>query len=574
MRLSHLIAISYIALAEGFLSKISQQIPSGGLTDFALHGTATTTNINTCDVAIFGGGFGGLYSALSLSREAQKKGKKLDIAIVDPSTQFVFLPLLYDLTVGTATSAEVCPTYKDILKGTGVRHIQASLDCFTSDDFQSATLFLCNHNNEISNNSTKLELSFRSSILAVGSSPESTLASVPGATENVQPFYTQKDAKETSRILEDLEDQAIGSMPKTSPPKIAIVGGGYGGVELAACIKRRIPESKVRLLTRGPPMKGTRAEQLVDKALLKLGVEVELSSVQEITKGEEGNDIFVKRKLVNAGDDDNDEENDKISKEPWSVVFWTAGAGPSSPVSGDMDGLLKSDSGRLAVESTLRCISNNQQSSASSSFPKRNSVWALGDCAEILVNKEYAGVVVPATPKTAQAAMQQADIVAQNVLAELTVNSEAASKEFQYQDLGTMLSLGGPNAAVMAPIEESPLAPVFKPLLDTARLGFGFADEAFVNLSKSPLVATLGLSPVVDSIETLGLSLGGYGLGVDSDTSPGTLSGTLTGAARRALYAVRMPTNKQRATAAASAAISTAAALAKEAAQNLEKQQQ
>ncbi|KAL3934994.1 MAG: hypothetical protein SGBAC_009401 [Bacillariaceae sp.] len=550
MRLSHLVIVSYISSTEGFLQK-SHRIPSTFLdSPFSLQAT------ERCDVAIFGGGFGGLYSALSLSREAQTKGKKLDIAIVDPSTQFVFLPLLYDLTVGTATSAEVCPRYEDILKGTGVRHIQGSLDGFTSVDFSSANLRM--GNDPSVTNSTR-ELSFRSSVVAVGSSPESTLASVPGATEYVQPFYTQEDAKYTAAILEDLEDQVA----KGKSPRIAIVGGGYGGVELAACIKRRLSDCHVRLLTRGPPMKGTRAEELVDKALSKLGVQVEISSVQEITKeGEETDDIFVKRQLTSNADDA--AESDKISEEPWSVVFWTAGAGPSSPVSGDhMGGLLKADSGRLAIESTLRCIPKQ----ITPLQDKQNSVWALGDCAEVIDLKDG----LPAAPKTAQAAMQQADVVAQNVLAELTGNGEAATKEFQYQDLGTMLTLGGPNAAVMAPIEESPLAPVFKPLLDTARIGFGIADSAFANLSKSPVVATLGLSPVVDSIENLGLSLGGYGLGVESDTAPGTLSGTLTGAARRAVYAIRMPTNKQRATAGISAAISTAAALAKEAAQQLEK---
>ena len=73
------------------------------------------TNTNQCDVAVLGGGFGGLYTALALSRESRRRGKALDVAIVDPGEQFVFLPLLYDLTVGTASTAEVCPYYKDIL---------------------------------------------------------------------------------------------------------------------------------------------------------------------------------------------------------------------------------------------------------------------------------------------------------------------------------------------------------------------------------------------------------------------------------------------------------------------------
>ena len=124
-----------------------------------------------------------------------------------------------------------------------------------------------------------------------------------------------------------------------------------------------------------------------------------------------------------------------------------------------------------------------------------------------------------------------------------------------------MLTLGGPNAALMAP-KEGAFAPLFSPLLDTVGTALGVADKVVeATLGQSPTAEKLGLTP-----ETLGLSLGSYGIGVDSGAAPGTLAGTLTGAARRAVYAARMPTNRQRAVAATSAAISTAAALAKEAA--------
>ena len=95
------------------------------------------------------------------------------------------------------------------------------------------------------------------------------------------------------------------------------------------------------------------------------------------------------------------------------------------------------------------------------------------------------------------------------------------------------------------------------------------ADTIFAGIVNSPQVDKNGdLKPVV---ENLGLSLGGYGLGVDPDSTPGTLSGTLTGAGRRAIYALRMPTNKQRVYAGASAVLSSAAALAKEAADQIER---
>lgn len=125
---------------------------------------------------------------------------------------------------------------------------------------------------------------------------------------------------------------------------------------------------------------------------------------------------------------------------------------------------------------------------------------------------------------------------------------------FKYQDLGSMLSLGGPNGAVLAPKEDSAFYPIFSTLLDTSRTALDLADEVLTRQGR------LG-SPLADN---LGLSLGGYGLGVETDSAPGTLSGTLSGAARRAIYSVRMPTNRQRAKAAILGAFSSATALSKE----------
>lgn len=76
-------AILYISLAESFVPQISNRLKPA----------SSSLVASKCDVAIFGGGFGGLYTALSLSRAARMKGEKLDIVIVDPTPNFVFLPL-------------------------------------------------------------------------------------------------------------------------------------------------------------------------------------------------------------------------------------------------------------------------------------------------------------------------------------------------------------------------------------------------------------------------------------------------------------------------------------------------
>ena len=107
------------------------------------------------------------------------------------------------------------------------------------------------------------------------------------------------------------------------------------------------------------------------------------------------------------------------------------------------------------------------------------------------------------------------------------------------------------------------LAPLLEPLLDTtARVLRGADDVLAAAASRKSAPSNWSTTA-----EEWGLSLGGsHGLG-DSAASSGTLAGPLSGAARRAVYAVRMPTNKQRAVSLISAAVATAAALAKEAAE-------
>lgn len=318
-------------------------------------------------------------------------------------------------------------------------------------------------------------------------------------------------------------------------------------------------------------MAGTRAEPLIDKALSKLGVKVEQCSVNAIELADKTDNnpltqpVIVKRTKWGVADED--DEASQLYLDPWDAVLWTAGSSPAMPVSGGLSNFRRAESGRLAIDSSLRCfLCEEVQMTGDSAEDVRTvksikleqpPVWALGDCAEIVSLSED-----PAVPKTAQAAMQQAEVVAFNVMAQLESEGRTAqTKKFQYQDLGSMLTLGGPNAALMAP-KEGAFAPLFAPVLDTVGGALGFADKLLeATVARSPIADKYGLSP-----ETLGLSLGSYGLGVESGAAPGTLAGTLTGAARRAVYAARMPTNRQRAVAATSAAISTAAALAKEAA--------
>jgi NADH dehydrogenase FAD-containing subunit len=501
------------------------------------------TEYDRCDVCILGGGFGGLYTALAMDRLSPRRGK-IDICLVDPSDRFVFLPLLYDLTMGTASAREVCPTYQELLEGTNVRHVKATWEGLTDSADGSRKYSAV----PLKKQDDTIVLSFDAAVIAVGATPQAILEKVEGAMEHTQPFYSQQDAYATRDTLFRMEQK----IRRGQTPKIAVIGGGYGGVELSACLARRLPEAHVSLLTRGRPMEGTRAETLVDQALKTLGVAVEMTSVDKIVpldNNQQKGPVKIYRS------DTNGNEIPKSKQEIWDVVFWTAGSASADPVPNHVTELVTTDAGRLAVDETLKCtwsIENLDDNVKTSSLP---SIWALGDCAEIVPTPN------PAVPRTAQAAIQQADVVAYNVVSQLQGTGSKQLRSFQFQDLGTVLSLGGPNGAVLGPNEGSTLGPLLVPILDTARMGLSVADSVFASILNSPAVDRKSQKVA----ENLGLSLGGYGLGVDPDATPGAISGTLSGISRRAIYSLRMPTNKQRAYAAASSFLSSAAALVKEA---------
>lgn len=106
--------------------------------------------------------------------------------------------------------------------------------------------------------------------------------------------------------------------------------------------------------------------------------------------------------------------------------------------------------------------------------------------------------------------MQQADYVAWNLWA--SINGKALLR-FNYQHLGTMMSLGSLNGTVSLPI---PLPP--------------------------PLAAAASVGPVGDLLRAAGVKLrGSYGGANDGVT----LGGPLAAALRRAAYLYRQPTGEQ-----------------------------
>jgi demethylphylloquinone reductase len=169
-------------------------------------------------ICVVGGGFGGLYTALSVSKQVKDNVK---IYLVDPKDRFVFLPLLYELAMGSADAVEVAPKYADLLAGSKIQFIQGMVD---NIDFQQKTCHI--HKVHGSPNEASMQMHFDQLVLAAGS--QSKLDYIPGAKQYSIPFYGIQDCFLLRKKVEELKKHQ-----KQGYVRVVIIGGGYSGVELA-----------------------------------------------------------------------------------------------------------------------------------------------------------------------------------------------------------------------------------------------------------------------------------------------------------------------------------------------------
>ncbi|MDF5729787.1 MAG: NAD(P)/FAD-dependent oxidoreductase [Rhizonema sp. PD38] len=340
-------------------------------------------------ICILGGGFGGLYTALRLSQLPWETSQKPEIVLVDKSDRFLFSPLLYELLTGELQTWEIAPPFEEVLENTGVRFCQAVVDKI---DIDQRRVYLQDNP----------EISYDQLVLALGG--ETPLDMASGATSYAYPFRSTTDVyriEERLRVLEESEADKI---------RVAIVGGGYSGVELACKLADRLGErGRFRLIELSDQILQTSPEfnrEAACKALEDRGVFIDLETKVESIESES---IALEYK-------------NQVDTIPVDLVIWTVGT-RVSPVVRSLP-VEQNQRGQIKITPTLQVIDHPE-------------IFALGDLADC---KDAEGKQVPTT---AQAAFQQADYTAWNIWATLT---NRPLLPFRYQHLGEMMTLGVDNA--------------------------------------------------------------------------------------------------------------------------------
>jgi demethylphylloquinone reductase len=342
-------------------------------------------------ICILGGGFGGLYTALRLSQLPWESTQKPEIVLVDQSDRFLFSPLLYELLTGELQTWEIAPPFEELLQGTGVRFYQAVV---SGIDLDQQRVHL----------QDGPEITYDRLVLALGG--ETPLDLVPGAASHAYPFRTISDAYRLEERLRLLEESAADKI------RVAIVGAGYSGVELACKLadrlgergRFRIIEIADQILRTSPEFNREAAKKALDARGVFIDLETKVESIDQDT-------ISLEYKS-------------QVDTIPVDLVIWTVGT-RVAPVVKSLP-LKQNQRGQIITTPTLQVLDH----------PK---IFALGDLAECY---DVEGQQVPAT---AQAAFQESDYAAWNIWASLT---NRPLLPLRYQQLGEMMALGIDNATL------------------------------------------------------------------------------------------------------------------------------
>ena len=340
-------------------------------------------------VVVVGGGFAGLTTALALAH----KRSSVSVVLVEPQEHFLFTPLLYELLSGELQTWQVAPKLDHLLAGCGVAWLQ---DRVTSINRQTRCL----------TTGSGRELSFDRLVLACGGVLQSF--GVPGVADHAVGFRTMADLRRLQHLVHRLQ---------TRPhplQRLAVVGAGASGVELACKLADLLAgKAVVELIEQGDKILAGSREFNRQQALAAL----------------QQRDVRLRcrsRVQVVAADHLTLLVQDQTETLPCAGVIWTAGLAMAPPPL--LPAALVGPQGRLVCLADLRLAGEE-------------AIFAAGDVAAVPDQSQQP------LPATAQVAMQQAPVLARNILASLDGKS---LQDFHWNDLGEMLSLGRGHAAITA----------------------------------------------------------------------------------------------------------------------------
>ncbi|MEH3036118.1 MAG: FAD-dependent oxidoreductase [Sphingomonas adhaesiva] len=357
-------------------------------------------------VVIVGGGVAGLDLAGILSRDSS-----LDVVLVDCATIHVWKPMLHSVAAGTCDVAHVGVPYAAQARRHGFTYVPGRAEAVDPSSRVVHVAPFALHRRPLLPERT---LEYDTLVLAVGSVAADF--GVEGVAVHARHIDTLEEA---TAFQADIAPRLIEAAQTATPLRIAIVGGGATGVQLAAELLQMadiaddygaggVRQSlEINLLDRGDRLLSAFPEGVSRAArvrLEQLGVTVTTEAVV----------TAVDATGLQVG-------NEHLSVD---LCVWAAGV-EAAPLAETLAALERTREGRIVVDAWCRSVSFTE-------------IVALGDCAALTPT----GQRRPLSP-TAQVAYQQA-VYLGRWLPKMIAGRKAPP--FRYRDLGALVQLGGYDA--------------------------------------------------------------------------------------------------------------------------------
>jgi NADH:ubiquinone reductase (H+-translocating) len=352
-------------------------------------------------IVIVGGGFGGLFAAKALKRQAVR------VTLVDRHNHHVFQPLLYQVATAGLSPGDIAAPIRWVLRRQ--HNVRVLLAEVLSIDLAAKRVHL----------DQNASLSYDYLIVAAGAG--SSYFGHDDWAPHAPSLKTLDDALQIRARMLMAYEQAERTTDEAERRRLltfVLVGGGATGVEMAGAIVEiarqtlsdefrsiRTADARVLLVEAAPSILGPFPESLRDAArasLARLGVEVRENT--RVTRIEEGR-VWLGDEMIEAG-----------------TILWTAGV-TGSPLGATL-GVPLDRAGRVLVEPDL-------------SVPGHPEAFVVGDMAGLLdlEGRQYPGV--------SQVAMQQAAHAARMILRSVEGQPR---RPFRYKNLGNMATIGRNSA--------------------------------------------------------------------------------------------------------------------------------
>ena len=354
-------------------------------------------------ILILGAGFAGLYAALQFEKTLARD-PDVEVILVNRENFFLFTPMLHEVAASDLDMTHIVNPIRKFF-----RHVKFFEGDVESIDLSGRKVVVSHGINDHYH-----ELSYDHLLITLGSI--TNFFNLPGLADRALTMKSLGDAIHLrNRLIQNLEEADFDCSREQREPLLTFVvaGGGFAGVETIAGVNDfvreavefypHLAEENIRMVLVHPgavilPELGEKLGAYAQKKLAERGVEIRVNT------------------RVTAATDDGVALSDG-SVIQTNTLVWTAGTSPNLLL---QKVPCEKDRGRLKVSATME-------------VPGWPGVWALGDCALVPdpTGKPY--------PPTAQHAIRQGKVVAQNVAASIRGGRK---RPFVFSTLGQLAAIG------------------------------------------------------------------------------------------------------------------------------------